>query len=230
MKSEFHVMSDLPCPLIAGTAFMKSFDICPKWERNGDQNTILIQRIHEMKIMTTKSFIAPIKSVECSMITLTKSLSFKVKINKTPKRIQTNVYADEAIVLNDDQKKNVSIKHKFIIQKFYFFESVRQRNDALGFYFSVVNFIVRDDTTSIPVANLGERNVNIFESQLLGRMKYFDNKKMNQNFLNIVNFNFENVFVEKYFGKDEFENVKNSFAIEFDFVFESIADSDISDH
>ena len=125
-------------------------------------------------------------------------------------------------------KKNVCIKHKFIIRGFYFFEFVRQKNDVLKIYFFVVNFIIRNDTTSISMANLNERSVNIRKNQLLKRMKYIDNVK--QNLLNIVNFNFENVFNEKYAEKNEFENVKNSFAIELDSIFESAVDPDINDH
>ena len=79
MKGEFHIMFDLPCFLIIGTDFMKTFDVTPKWNKK-KSDVILIQKKYRVKITATKNQFVKTKMIEISSINIAIILkSMKIK-------------------------------------------------------------------------------------------------------------------------------------------------------
>ena len=125
MNEKFHIMKNLSCFLIIDIDFMKSFNITFIWNQQNEQNAVLIQNEHRVEVIVIKT-----NSVKVRMTTtfiLKIILSIKIKIKSQSKIRKIDVYVMKTRILKNDQKINVSIKHKSLIFETYLFESIRKK-------------------------------------------------------------------------------------------------------
>ena len=127
------------------------------------------------------------------------TLSIKIKIKSQSKIRKIDVYVTEARILKNDQKVNVSIKHKLLVFETYLFESIRKKNDALKNYLSTANSLMTKLMNFIFVVNLNEESAKIRKKQFLKYLRYQEISDIND--VAIVNFNYINVFMSKQIKK-----------------------------
>ena len=151
-------------------------------------------------------------------------LSIKIKI-KSLKIQKTNVYITKIRILKDDQRINVSVKHKLLIFETYLFESIQKRNDVLKNYLSTTNSLTTKRMNFISVANLSEKSAKIQKRQFLKHLRYQEISDIND--VVIVNFNYTDVFMNKQIKK--VIESKNFFVIDSKFV-KTVIDSNINEH
>ena len=223
MKKKFHVMFELSCFVIIKMDFMKSFDITFKWNKDGSSNVILIQNQHEMKIIAEKNKFVKIKQI-FSISLATIFFFIKVKISRALTRHQINVYVFETCILENEYEKNISTKHKFLAKGTYFFESIRQRNEALGIFVVGFNCLTKDEVNSISMTNMSQIQAKIRENQLIERLKHL---KISNLSVATINFDYADVFMEKYEESKKFDNL---FIIDFDQDKSENENSNINDH
>ena len=170
MKGEFHVIPNLPCPLIMGTDFMKTYDIVPKWGKKGETDLVVIQGRHRIAVTVTKDPSAKSRKVGEATSLLAAAIPIKIKILNPPRRRQTNVYAEESRAIEPGHGMNVPITRKPLASGSYIFRPIHKRDLAIESYLAGVNAVVSDTWNSAPMANLGEAPVKIYKGQLLGRL------------------------------------------------------------
>ena len=137
MNEEFHIMKNLSCFLIIDIDFMKSFNITFIWNQRNKQNAVLIQNEHRIKIIIIKT--DSIKVCMTTTFILKIILSIKIKIKSQSKIRKIDVYVTKTRILKNDQKINVSIKHKLLVFEKYLFESIWKKNNVLKNYLSTAN-------------------------------------------------------------------------------------------
>ena len=152
-------------------------------------------------------------------------LSIKIKIKSQSKIRKIYVYVTKTRILKNDQKINVSIKHKSLIFKTYLFELIRKKNDVLKNYLSTANSLTTKLMNFISVTNLNEKSTKIRKKQFLKHLHYQEISDIND--VVIVNFNYIDVFMSKQIKK-KIESV-NFFVINSEFV-KAVIDSNINKH
>ena len=190
-KKKFHIMSELLCSIILSTNFMKSFDITFKWRKKKKRDLMIIQKNHQIKIQITKT-----------KFFLTKKINFFKSKFRSKKR-QMNIYAKKFAVLNHDQKKNVKIKHKFLISENYVFESIQRIDLNLSSCFFKIHVVVSSDCDVMSMINFEKAFAKIYSEQFFERFWHFETFKF---FVINIIFNYENVFFEKSIEANEMIN------------------------
>ena len=198
MKKKFHIMSELLCSIILNTNFMKFFDIIFKWKKKEKCDLMIIQKNHQIEVQITKTKFFLIKKIDF----------FKSKF-KSKKR-QMNIYAKKSAILNHNQKKNVKIKHKFLIFENYVFELIRKID--LNFFSCLfeIHVVVSNDCDVVSMINFEKTFAKIYSKQFFKQFRHF--KTFKSSVINII-FNYENVFFEKSIETNEMINffeLKNS--------------------
>ena len=159
-------------------------------------------------MIVIKNQFALVKSITTSNVS---SISFflKLKIFRTSKRIQTNIYAEKSITLKPKQKKNVKIKHKFLTSRNYIFESIRKTDFNPSFCLLKINAIVSNDCEAIPMTNFEKAETKIYANQLLKRFRLFEIPDS----IFTMDFGYENVFFGKPVPENE-KKISNPFVID----------------
>ena len=105
VKKKFYIMNELFCSLMTKTNFMKFYYISFKWKRKKENNSICIQKKHQITKKMTKNVFSRTKRIFETEIII--ELSIKAtKISRLKKR-QTNVYAAIAFILKKIKKKTL---------------------------------------------------------------------------------------------------------------------------
>ena len=211
MKKKFHIMFNLFCFVILNTNFMKFFDIIFKWKKKKERDVMIIQKNHQVKTQITRT-----------KFLLTKRIDFFKNKSESKKR-QINVYAEKSVMLNHVQKKNVKIKHKFLIFENYVFESIQKIDLSIFSCFFEIHVVVSNVCDVVSMINFGKASAKIYSEQFFERVQKFKTFK----FLFIsITFNYEKIFFEKFVEIDE---TINFFEIKISEK-ESALTSDVSKH
>ena len=223
INEKFHIMKNLSCFIIIDTDFMKFFNIKFIWSQRDEQNAVLIQNEHRVEVTVIKTDSVKIRMTTTFILKII--LPIKIKFKSQSKIRKIDVYVTETRILKNDQKINVSIKHKLLAFETYLFESIRKKNDVLKNYLSTANSLTTKLMNFISVTNLNEKSTKIRKKQLLKHLRY--QKISDINDVAIVNFNYINVFMSKQI-KEKIES-KNSFIIDSKSI-KAVADSNINEH
>jgi hypothetical protein len=113
---EFHILNDVPCPIVVETNLMKPFNIRPDWEQRNLPDSVIIQRTHVIEMKAT----LPPKPKELTLsIRNLPDLSTKMKSLRPPRRKSTNVYAVSSHILEPEHGKNVEVTHRPLAKATY---------------------------------------------------------------------------------------------------------------
>ena len=208
--------------------FHENFRRDIEMKQKKESDVILIQKKHRVKITTTKNQFVKAKVIEISSMNIATILKFvKIKFGSTcSKKKQVNVYVSKTCILNSNYDKNVFIKHKFLAKETYFFEPIRQKNEALKTYLSAINSVITEKTDFIFMTNLKETRIKIVERQLIERLKQIEISKKTSNAC--VKFDYADVFINKHI-ENEFDST-NFFVIDFENLENQNINFDINDH
>ena len=123
------------------------------------------------------------------------------KISRSKKR-QTNVYAAVVFILKKNQKKNIEIYHKSLTEENYFFQSLKKIDFILNICYDDSNVLITANCIVISMTNLGIFSIKIRKNELINHVTIHKNFKSAEN----VNFDYENVFLDKHIESKKIDN------------------------
>ena len=87
------------------------------------------------------------------------------------RRKHTGIYATEACVLGERERRNLPMRHKPLAEGSYLFEPVKMIDLSLSVYCSSLNAMILTDFEIISMANLEASSIKIRKQQLLSHVQ-----------------------------------------------------------
>ena len=198
ITDEFHVMRTLSFSLIVSTDLIKIYDIFFRWRKNIESNIVLIQEIHQIKIIVIKNESLKTRKISTSkknfdlVSSFITSFSLKIRITEL-RRKHTNVYFDKAVIIVKNKEQNVRVFHKLLIKTSHVFESIKKHEFSLDMYFIKMHALIFHEIIFIFMTNFDEIFAKIRKKQLFKRLI------QSRVFLTstFIDFNYEKVFIDK---------------------------------
>lgn len=174
---------------------MKSYNISLIWEKNEVSNHVSIQENHLMKIRALiKDFLRARKVKKYYSTSI-----LAAKIIQSLKRRLINVYATNVKILKIRFNRNVFTQHKLITKDNYVFEFITQKNLKLNLYATTIHALITNKLNSILLMNFEIISTKIRQNQLFNKLRKSSDVNTTSHDLN---FNYANVFLEKYSIED----------------------------
>ena len=123
------------------------------------------------------------------------------KISRSKKR-QTDVYAAIVFILKKNQRKNIEIYYKLLTKENYFFQSLKKTDFVLNICYDDSNVLITANCIVISMTNLEIFSIKIRKNELINHVTTHKDFKFVEN----VNFNYENVFLDKHVKSEEIDN------------------------